>query len=109
MTHGLTLNQYQSFAQTTAAFPPEYAEEYLTLGLSSEVGEFTGKLAKYYRSDSLEYPLEGLLSELGDILWFVAMLANYLGQDLEEVARQNMDKLKDRQARGVIKGNGDNR
>nr|DAR89672.1 MAG TPA: NTP-PPase-like protein [Caudoviricetes sp.] len=52
---------------------------------------------------------DGLVSELGDVLWFVAMLAQRLGYSLENVMRLNLDKLADRQARGVIIGDGDKR
>lgn len=110
MSEELTLNEYQGFAETTAVFPEYYAEEYLMLGLASEVGEMLGKLAKYYRKDGDGgYPDDALIDELGDVLWFVAMLATFLEQDLSEVARKNITKLQDRKARGVIKGSGDNR
>ena len=51
----------------------------------------------------------GLKAELGDILWFVAGLADVMGWSLDEVAEQNIEKLASRQKRGVIDGNGDNR
>ena len=50
-----------------------------------------------------------ITDELGDVLWFVAMMARRLGFSLEEVMRRNLDKLADRQARGVIVGDGDKR
>lgn len=50
-------------------------EEYLTLGLIEEVGEAAGKLAKR-RRDGI-FDKKGFIKELGDILWFVANLADY--------------------------------
>ena len=38
-----------------------------------------------------------------------ARLADELGLDLSQIAQENMDKLLDRKARGVIGGSGDNR
>ena len=35
-----------------------------------------------------------LLKELGDVLWFVANLTYELGLSLDEIARQNIKKLK---------------
>jgi NTP pyrophosphatase (non-canonical NTP hydrolase) len=50
-----------------------------------------------------------LVSELGDVLWYVAMIAKELNVSLNEVALNNISKLKDRQQRDVISGDGDNR
>jgi hypothetical protein len=42
-------------------------------------------------------------------LWYVADIATQLGVDLSHVADMNIRKLADRQKRGVIKSEGDNR
>ena len=81
---------------------------YLLLGLSGEVGELHSKAAKCIR-DETEVDSEALKAELGDILWFVAMLADTWGFDLDDVADSNYRKLKDRFERNVIGGSGDNR
>lgn len=47
--------------------------------------------------------------ELGDVLWYAANAAKDLGVQLGDVATANTSKLKSRQARGVLKGDGDNR
>lgn len=47
--------------------------------------------------------------EIGDILWYCAEMATILGVSLESIARNNIEKLKDRQNRNVINGSGDNR
>lgn len=104
----LTLNDYQSFTATTAVYPQKVELEYLSLGLTGEVGEFTSKLAKWYRKDN-EFPTQELSDELGDILWFVARLASHLGRDLSDIAYENQEKLTSRKERGVLKGSGDHR
>ena len=53
--------------------------------------------------------IEELIKELGDILWYLAVNAKYLGYDLDEVAAVNIKKLEDRNNRGVISSKGDNR
>jgi NTP pyrophosphatase (non-canonical NTP hydrolase) len=42
--------------------------------------------------------------ELGDILWFVAIIAKELGMTLESVAECNLDKLKDKALRNKLRG-----
>ena len=54
-------------------------EEYLTLGLIAEVGEAAGKLAKRVRDDVWDE--KAFIKELGDILWFVANLADYYDRE----------------------------
>lgn len=53
--------------------------------------------------------VEGIVKEMGDVLWYLASLADDLGVTLDNVAKTNIKKLADRAARGVIKGEGDNR
>jgi len=50
-----------------------------------------------------------LISELGEVLWYVAALATDLKTELSEVANKNIEKLNSRKNRGVIGGSGDNR
>lgn len=53
--------------------------------------------------------IEGARKELGDVLWYLNAAAKELGTTLEEVAQANYEKLADREKRGVIYGEGDNR
>ena len=90
-------------------FKKETANQmYLLLGLSGEVGELHSKAAKHIRDETPE-DREALKAELGDVLWFVAMLADVWGFDLGDEAMDNYLKLKSRMERGVISGSGDNR
>lgn len=47
--------------------------------------------------------------ELGDTLWYVAVLADHFGLPFEDIAERNIRKLADRQQRGAIGGSGDDR
>lgn len=113
----MELNEYQKRAHATAVFPSgEKGLAYLGLQKASEAGEVAGKLAKYFRGDyenagavQMDEFKRALVLELGDDLWYIAALARFFGVDLEDVALKNLDKLKDRADRGVIKGSGDNR
>ena len=42
-------------------------------------------------------------------MWYVAQLASELGLELEDIARENLEKLFSRQRRGVLSGSGDER
>ena len=50
-----------------------------------------------------------IADELGDVLWYLAILADDLGVELEDVAKWNVDKLQRRMKSNKIKGDGDNR
>lgn len=106
------MNDYQRLASTTAKYPAHTGLVYTVLGMASEAGEVAGKLKKAIRDEGGEISperREQLLSEVGDVLWYVAMVAMELGSSLSAVAEANLDKLLDRDTRGVIGGDGDTR
>jgi NTP pyrophosphatase (non-canonical NTP hydrolase) len=82
------------------------------LGLAGESGEVAEKIKKLYR-DHGGVPGLGSVNmikkELGDVLWYITALADNLGITLQDVAVANLSKLSDRQQRGVIQGEGDER
>jgi hypothetical protein len=64
------------------------------LGLAGEVGQL---IAEYKRQrDKVGYRAfrDEVHEELGDILWYAAALARYNGFDLNEIARENLDKTR---------------
>jgi|SRR3989344_6310651 len=110
----MNLNEYQKKALTTAGHPKKYNIIYPAIGLGNEVGEVLGKIKKWMRGDDGKGGMkkerkELLKGELGDVLWYLAVLAHDLGVSLEEVAKMNIAKLKSRKERGLIKGDGDKR
>jgi NTP pyrophosphatase (non-canonical NTP hydrolase) len=111
----LTLNDYQTEARETAVYPERYRILYPAMGLAREAGEALEKVKKAARksgeTDRIEAHLDidGLVAELGDVLWYVASVAHDLGYSMEHVARLNLDKLRSRAVRGTIVGEGDKR
>ena len=109
LTVPLTMDTYQQQAAKTAIYPDDQAMNYLVAGMAGEVGEVASVWAKYLRGDDPHGLQLQMLAELGDVLWFVAMLAHELSYDLSTVAQNNLNKLADRANRGKLKGSGDNR
>tara|TARA_X000001382_G_scaffold66293_2_gene46034 strand:- start:7979 stop:8353 length:375 start_codon:yes stop_codon:yes gene_type:complete len=101
---------YQSKAKETAIFPRDKALEYLSLGLVGESGEIANKIKKIIRDNipSSNWKTD-LPNEIGDVLWYCAMLADYLDSDLGKIMENNLEKLQSRKKRGVLGGSGDNR
>ena len=126
----MELNEYQKQAMTTC-MPTCNNIVYMGFNLSAKCGELLGKLAKAVRKDELhvttqplteqsQHPLSQSFSlddeqlalirkEAGDVLWQLSGLCSVMGWNLDDVARENLDKLASRQQRGVIDGNGDER
>ena len=108
----MDLSFYQRKALQTAIYPEESRISYPAMGLAGEVGEVMNKIKKVYRDKGGVFDTttkQEIASELGDVLWYLAVLSQDLGQDLDAVAEKNLNKLADRNERGVIAGSGDNR
>jgi NTP pyrophosphatase (non-canonical NTP hydrolase) len=109
----MNLNDYQQLALRTAA-PKDKKNElfHLLLGLCGEAGEIAEKTKKIVRdqdSDFTKLDTDDLAKELGDVLWHVAVIADYFNIPLDEVGEKNIAKLADRLKRGALSGSGDNR
>lgn len=111
----MNLNEYQEKAIRTAVFPEHSALPYLALGLSGEAAEATNKVKKILRGDyndnpeALEEAKANIAYELGDVLWYIAVLADHLDIGLDVIAQSNVDKLAARAEAGTLKGSGDDR
>ena len=113
----MNFQEYQEASRKTALYPKEdknfnYALTYPTMGLTSEAGEVAGKIKKVLRdkggivSEEIKHDIS---KELGDVLWYVAQIATELGLSLDDVAKENIEKLYSRLDRGKLGGSGDDR
>jgi len=64
------------------------------MGISGEAGDVAGCIKKtlFHGDDQTQ----GIRENLGDTMWYIAMIANLYGWDLEEVLNENIEKLKKR-------------
>ena len=107
----MNFNEYQKLAKTTAIYDKKHQILYPELGLAGEAGEVANKVKKISRDgyeNNKDYRAD-IGAEIGDVLWYCAVLASDIGLELSDIAVNNTVKLKDRMNRGVIGGNGDKR
>lgn len=110
----MELNAYQTEAHKTSLH--EMPVIYPVIGLLGEAGEVADKVKKLIRDKGYKpgdiidnKDKESITLELGDVLWYVAEVANNLDVTLEEVGRRNLQKLISRKDRDMIHGSGDYR
>ena len=94
---------------------------YPALGLTSEAGEVADKIKKLLRDDEMTLSedisalniepdkREAIALELGDCLFYLAVMASDLGYSLSAIADMNIAKLQDRKDRQTLSGSGDYR
>ena len=131
-----SFNEYQAFTKSLAVYNTDvfmdaastdledapYVSEYSLhymyplLALGEEAGEVQGKVAKFIRksqqgvSDDMIRQLRmDVAKELGDLMYQVSETARQFHFTLQEIVDMNVGKLRDRQARNVLVGEGDNR
>ena len=115
------LNEYQEAACGTCI---SRSFDHLGFGLVEEAGEVAAIMKRFHRGDeeystastwTTEHPLltgaayDKLKAELGDVLWHVAAFADALGFSLDDVARDNLQKVQRRNANNTVMGSGDDR
>lgn len=69
------------------------------LGLSGEVGELTDMVKKFiFHGTPIDE--EHLKKEIGDILWYIALMCYTCNYDLDDIMQMNIEKLKARYPEG---------
>ena len=96
----MTLNEYQTQAERTAGVASTKNRVLnCGLGLTGEAGEVADIIKKvYFQGHALDD--EKLANELGDVLWYIAILAQTMGWNLEDIAKKNIAKLSARYPQG---------
>ena len=95
----MDFNEYQRMALTTAMYPDRGNNlTYPVLGLGGESGEICEKIRGKLRTDSER---KALAKELGDILWYTALVADELGVNLSQAAPFGIDTRLSPTPRGI--------
>lgn len=96
----MNLKEYQELCKKTARKFDTDEKEILTwgLGITGEAGDVASCIKKTFAQDNDQK--EGIKENLGDMLWYTAMICNFFNWDLEEVLKGNVDKLAKRYPQG---------
>lgn len=102
----MKVNEYQEAALTTAIYRKELKVRYPSLGICGEAGEATEKAKKIFRDEDWDESKDiseerrmGAVMELGDVMWYTAVLAHDMGflfsdilfQTSEDISSSKMD------------------
>lgn len=92
----MNLKEYQEICKKTAKNFDTDEKKILTwgLGITGEAGDVASCIKKTFAHDNNQR--EGIKENLGDILWYVAMICNFFEWDMEDVLKENVEKLKKR-------------
>lgn len=92
-TSQMTLNEYQDEAKQTRG--AQCDRLYLAVKLQEEAAEAAQPVVKeHYHNKPVD--VGHLMDELGDLMWYVATLADEFGWSLQNVAEYNVLKIRQR-------------
>ena len=96
----MQLNEYQKLAARTIrkGASRDEMEKHALHGMVGEIGELHSIYQKFYQGHGLNY--DHCFSELGDLLWFLAEYCSAFDVELEDVASNNIEKLRRRYPEG---------
>ena len=92
----MNLLEYQEFCKTTAKKfeNPEIEIATWGLGIAGEAGDVASCIKKTFAHQN-DQKL-GIRENIGDTLWYAAMICNFFNWNLNEILEENVDKLKKR-------------
>jgi NTP pyrophosphatase (non-canonical NTP hydrolase) len=94
------LKEYQKMCKVSAKEFETPDHEILTwgLGIAGEAGDVASCIKKTvaHKNDQRE----GIKENIGDALWYAAMICNFYGWDLHDILENNLEKLKKRYPEG---------
>jgi NTP pyrophosphatase (non-canonical NTP hydrolase) len=96
----MELREYQKLCKETAQKFDSKDKEIMTwgLGIVGEAGDVAGCIKKTFSHYNDQK--EGIKENIGDTLWYIAMICNFIDWDLDEILEENIKKLKKRYPQG---------
>lgn len=100
-----TLKEYQELCKATAKSFDDKEKEIFTwgLGIAGEAGDVAGCIKKTFAHKNDQ--TSGIRENIGDTLWYAAMICNYFDWDMDEVLKENIEKIEKRYPKGFTKEN----
>lgn len=97
----MTGREYQELAKVTQNLTLDKTQQLLNgcCGLAGESGEVID-IVKKHAFQGHDLDTEHIKEELGDVMWYIALLCSAIGADLSEVMSENTEKLKRRYPQG---------
>lgn len=92
----MTLNDYQKGITPSEYWDKTFGPIYPAVGLCGEAGEVANEIKKVYRDYKAQFHphhIEKIKEEMGDVLWYLASLANILEFDLNDIAEISLNKV----------------
>ncbi len=95
-----SLAEYQLLCKATAKKFDSPEKEILTwgLGITGEAGDVASCIKKTFAHDNDQRA--GIRENIGDALWYAAMICNFFGWNMQDVLNENIAKLKARYPAG---------
>jgi len=96
----MDINEYQELTKRTAG-NYKSKKKALTnwgLGVAGEAGDIAGCIKKilFHQNDQSD----GVRENIGDTMWYLAMICNTMGWKLEDIMKENIEKLRKRYPEG---------
>lgn len=100
----MKFKEYEQLALRTSGTYTDKLDQLINgvMGLDGEAGEVIDVVKKYlYQGHELN--TDKIKDELGDVLWYINLIANAINISLEEIAKCNIDKLEKRYPKGYFR------
>ena len=93
----MTGQEYQQLAKRTMQLDKDSDEMIVNalLGLSGEVGEVNDYFKKHMFQGHVLF-VDEVIEELGDVMWYIALMCEALCINMDDVMEKNIKKLKKR-------------
>ena len=94
------LKEYQKFCKKTAAKFKNKEKEILIwgLGIAGEAGDVASCIKKTFSHTNDQR--SGIRENLGDTFWYAAAICNYFNWNMDDILKENIEKLEKRYPKG---------